>query len=220
MKLERKFGEDVEGYSIPVLNEREVRAAAGLFFVVLLVAATQVIDKQNFAMLKYSIVFFLFDFILRVLVNPRYAPSMILGRLLVKNQTPEYVGAPQKKFAWIIGLFLATVMFVHMVILNGYSPITGFSCMFCLIFLFFESAFGICLGCKVYHLVYKTKALYCPGEVCEIKSRKEIQKVSGAQILIVLGSVLFMVLVGVMHHENLQKKPYDIFGLESHTQTK
>ena len=146
MKLERKFGEDVEGYSIPVLNEREVRAAAGLFFVVLLVAATQVIDKQNFAMLKYSIVFFLFDFILRVLVNPRYAPSMILGRLLVKNQTPEYVGAPQKKFAWIIGLFLATVMFVHMVILNGYSPITGFSCMFCLIFLFFESAFGICLG--------------------------------------------------------------------------
>lgn len=27
-----KFGEDVEGYNIPVLNEREVRAAAGILF--------------------------------------------------------------------------------------------------------------------------------------------------------------------------------------------
>ena len=27
-----KFGEDVDGYNIPVLNEREVRAAAGLLF--------------------------------------------------------------------------------------------------------------------------------------------------------------------------------------------
>jgi hypothetical protein len=25
-----KFGEDVDGYGIPVLNEREIRAAAGL----------------------------------------------------------------------------------------------------------------------------------------------------------------------------------------------
>jgi hypothetical protein len=28
-----KFGEDVEGYEIPVLNEREIRAAAGILFV-------------------------------------------------------------------------------------------------------------------------------------------------------------------------------------------
>ena len=27
-----KFGEDVEGYRIPVLNEREIRAAAGMLF--------------------------------------------------------------------------------------------------------------------------------------------------------------------------------------------
>ena len=27
-----KFGEDVKGYDIPVLNEREIRAAAGIFF--------------------------------------------------------------------------------------------------------------------------------------------------------------------------------------------
>jgi len=28
----KQFGETVEGYSIPVLNEREIRAAAGILF--------------------------------------------------------------------------------------------------------------------------------------------------------------------------------------------
>ena len=30
-----KFGEDVEGYNIPVLNEREIRAAAGILFLIM-----------------------------------------------------------------------------------------------------------------------------------------------------------------------------------------
>ena len=220
MAFERKFGEVVEGYSIPVLNEREIRAAAGILLVVLLIAATQVIDKQSFTMLKYSIVFFLFDFIVRVFVNPKYSPALILGRLIVRNQTPEYVGAPQKKFSWYIGVGLATIMFVHMVVLNAYSPITGFSCLFCLVFLFCESAFGICIGCKVYHLIYKSKALYCPGEVCEIKARKEIQKVGRAQVLIVLAAIAFMVLVSSLFHDSMKSKPYDILGISKTAQTK
>ena len=32
------FGEDVDNYSIPVLNEREIRAAAGILFVLMLVS--------------------------------------------------------------------------------------------------------------------------------------------------------------------------------------
>lgn len=28
----RQFGENVEGYRIPVLNEREIRASAGILF--------------------------------------------------------------------------------------------------------------------------------------------------------------------------------------------
>ncbi len=32
------FGEDVQGYSTPVLNEREIRASAGLFFLAMLIA--------------------------------------------------------------------------------------------------------------------------------------------------------------------------------------
>jgi hypothetical protein len=32
MKKGNQFGETVEGYNIPVLNEREIRAAAGILF--------------------------------------------------------------------------------------------------------------------------------------------------------------------------------------------
>ena len=41
-------------------------------------------------------------------------------------------------------------MFTFMVVVNAYSFITGIICLICLLFLFFESAFGICLGCQLY----------------------------------------------------------------------
>ena len=155
-----KFGEDVEGYNIPVLNEREIRASAGILFLFVFMSLMLVIFKQYFIMIKYVISFFLTDFLIRVFVNPKYSPTLILGRLIVRNQIPEYVGAQQKKFAWIIGVVLAAIMFIFLVIVNAYSPITGIICLVCLVFLFFESAFGICLGCKFYSMFYKEKAQY------------------------------------------------------------
>ena len=135
-----QFGENVEGYNIPVLNEREIRAAAGLLFLMMFISIMVVILKGDFLLLKYAIVIFLTDILIRVLINPKYAPTLILGRLIVRNQTPEYVGAQQKKFAWIIGIVLAVTMFILQVVVNSFSPITGLICMICLIFLFFESA--------------------------------------------------------------------------------
>jgi len=38
MKKVIQFGEDVPGYDIPVLNEREIRAAAGILFLVIYTA--------------------------------------------------------------------------------------------------------------------------------------------------------------------------------------
>ena len=32
MKKVKQFGETVEGYNIPVLNEREIRASAGILY--------------------------------------------------------------------------------------------------------------------------------------------------------------------------------------------
>jgi hypothetical protein len=215
-----KFGEDVEGYNIPVLNEREIRAAAGILFLLLFISLMLIIFKGNFLLIKYGITMFLTDFIIRVFVNPKFSPTLIIGRLIVRNQVPEYVGAQQKKVAWIIGVVLAVIMFVFLVLVNAYSPITGIICLICLIFLFFESAFGICLGCKFYSVVYKEKAQHCPGEVCDVKSKHDIQKTSAVQLMIVLGFIVYLFLAGFLFNDNFSKKPYDLFGINSSAQSK
>ena len=215
-----QFGENVEGYSIPVLNEREIRASAGIFFLVMFTSLMLILFKGDFLLIKYVIVVFLTDFSIRVFINPKFAPSLILGRLIVRNQSPEYVGAQQKQFAWIIGVALATIMFIFLVVVNSFSPITGIICLICLVFLFFESAFGICLGCKFYSMFYKEKAQYCPGEVCDRKSKQDIQKTSGVQMLVVLGFIAYIFLAGFFFNDNFSKKPFDLFGINSSTQSK
>ena len=211
-----QFGEKVEGYDIPVLNEREIRAGAGILFLMMFTTILEVMYKGNFVPLKFAVVIFMTDILIRVLINPRFAPSLIIGRLIVRRQTPEYVGAKQKLFAWIIGIILAVTMFVLLIVVNSYSPITGIICLICLIFLFFEAAFGICLGCLVYSWIYKEKAQHCPGEVCELKDRQAIQKTSWGQILIVLAFIVYVYLVIVTFKESFSKKPFDLFGLEKH----
>lgn len=212
-----KFGEDVEGYRIPVLNEREIRAAAGILFVLMFLAILLVILKGNFLLLKFAATIFLVDIVIRAFVNPRFSPSLVLGRLIVRNQAPEYVGAPQKRFAWFIGTGLASVMFGLQVLANTYGPITGIICLICLIFLFFESAFGICLGCKVYPLFHRGPVQYCPGEVCRPAERQEIQRVSRPQLLVLLGFAI-LVVVGVrLLADAYREPPRPLFAPPSET---
>lgn len=212
-----QFGENVEGYNIPVLNEREIRAGAGILFLLMFITIQIVIFNNNFTPLKFAIVIFLTDILIRVLINPRFAPSLIIGRFIVRNQTPEYVGAAQKKFAWNIGIALGVIMLVLQVIVNSYSPITGIICLICLIFLFFEASFGICLGCLFYGWVKKDKAQYCPGEICEVKDRQEIQKTSITQYLIVVGFIAYIFLVVNIFSDSFTKPPYDLLGIDNRT---
>lgn len=207
-----KFGEDVEGYNVPVLNEREVRAAAGILFLATFISLMFILFRGNFIPIKYVISFFLTDFLIRVLISPRFAPTLILARLIVHNQTPEYVGAAQKKFAWVIGIVLAATMFVFFIILNAYSVITGIICLICLIFLFFESVFGICLGCLFYPLFFKEKIQLCPGDVCEVKEKQDIQKTSAGQILTLLVFIACMFLTVYLMNDSFSKKPHALFG--------
>ena len=207
-----KFGEDVDGYTIPVLNEREIRAAAGLLFLMMFVAIAAAVCTHSFLLLKYAIAIFLPDMLIRVFISPRYSPTLILGRLIVRNQVPEYVGAPQKRYAWMIGVILASIMFVLVNVMNTYSPISGLICLACLIFLFFESAFGICLGCTLYAWRYGARAQYCPGEVCEPAARHAIQQTSKAQVLIALGLVAWVVIVALLFHDTYAVKPHALFG--------
>ncbi len=215
-----QFGENVEGYKTRVLNEREIRAAAGILFLATFLSLMFILFKNNFLPIKYVISLFLADFLVRVFINPRFSPTLIIGRLIVGKQVPEYVGAPQKKFAWTIGVVLSASMFIFMVVINSYSPVTGIICLICLLFLFFESAFGICLGCKFYPLFFKEKAENCPGEICDTKSKQSIQKTSAVQLLIVIAFAAFIFLTALFFNDQFSKKPYDLFGIRGSSKSK
>jgi Domain of unknown function (DUF4395) len=214
------FGEKVPGYQILVMNEREIRAAAGLMFLATFISLMLIIFEGNFVPIKYVISIFLIDFSIRLFINPKFSPVLILGRFFVSNQNPEYVGAIQKKFAWYIGLILSATMFVLMVLMNTYSIITGIVCLICLILMFFETAFGICIGCKLYKIFKKEEAQYCPGEVCDIKAKQPIQKISQVQYLVVMGFTALVLLFSSLVIEKLQQKPVDLFKLGTFEKSK
>jgi hypothetical protein len=191
-----QFGETLPGYDVPVLNEREVRAAAGILFFFALVSFMNSWLLGNFRLTQIFVIAFLIDFSIRIFINPRFSPSMILGRIAVRKQVPEWAGAPQKRFAWAIGWVLAVVMFYLIVLNNVVGPINLIVCATCLTLMFFESAFGICLACKIYNAFSRQQAQHCPGGVCEVFTPHESQKVSLGGTAIVIAFLATIGLVG------------------------
>lgn len=189
-----EFGEQIEGYEVRVLNERAVRASAGILFFLAIIAFMNAFLLGNFQPTRVFVVAFLIDFTIRIFINPLYAPSLIVGQWFVRKQQPEYVGAPQKRFAWAIGFVLALAMLYLMVLNNVIGPINLLVCSTCLFLMFFESAFGICIGCKFYNLLNQEKARLCPGGVCESPSTNH-SSVNLIQIAVLL---LFVAVVGAI----------------------
>ena len=200
------FGETVNGYEVKVLNEREARAGAGILFLLGFISFVNCMVTQSLFIMQIFIGVFLFEFIIRVLINPKYAPSLIMGRFMVNNQVPEYVGAKQKRFAWSIGLGLAIFLLGLTTIFPSSTPIgeeslhnalIGLSCMICLLLLYFEAVFGICLGCKIYNRFNKDEARYCAGAVCEKKDRHACQKISlgemGVLVVFFVGLIIWII---------------------------
>lgn len=187
-----QFGELHPDYTVPVLNERAVRASAGMLFLVGLVAFMNAWLVGNFALTRVFVLLFLVDFSVRILVNPRYSPTLIVGQWVVRQQQPEWVGAPQKRFAWAIGWALALIMVYLVVIHRVIGPVNLIVCSLCLTLMFFESAFGICLGCKVYNAFNAKPAQHCPGGTCErpLTDRPQVSAVQLASVAVFAGLVV------------------------------
>jgi hypothetical protein len=183
------YGEKVAGYDVRVLNEREARAAAGILFVGAFLGLTNGVMLGTAVFSEYFVSFFALDFTIRV-IKPQYAPSLLLGRFFVQNQTPEYVGAEQKRFAWLLGMILSWPMFYYLVIDFQPNPIKVLVCLICMALLFLESAFSICVGCKLFNIFKKEKATHCPGDVCELKIKEPIQRFSAVQRSILVLTVI------------------------------
>lgn len=208
MKKYIYFGESVEGYDIPVLNEREARAGAGILLLPAIASFVNSYLTHNFIFTKIFVTVFMVDFFIRIFINPNYAPSLILGRFFVQNQTPEYVGAKQKRFAWSIGFVLSVIMFFIIVVFEIMTTIKIGICLLCIIFLFSETAFGICIGCILYHKTQKNRPLYCPGNVCEVKTKEKIQQFSKLQMisLVLFFTGVYILSHGINQHEEALEK--------------
>ncbi|MDI9309311.1 MAG: DUF4395 domain-containing protein [Limnohabitans sp.] len=209
--LNNQFGEKVDGYTITVFNNREIRATAGIMFLMAFISLILILSNGNFVPVKYVLSIFVLEFFTRLFINPRYAPLLIIGRLIVRNQNPEFVGAGQKKFAWYIGFTISTIMFFLLVIMNAFSPITGIACLICLLLMFSESSFGICFGCKLYGLIKKDKAQYCPGEICDTKQKHPIQKITIKHFFALLGLFIFIIMLFILCQETFAIKAHRLF---------
>src|SRR5438309_1413418 len=91
-----QFGENVEGYDIAVLNEREIRASAGILFLATFISLMLILFKNNFLPIKYVITIFFTDFIIRVFINPRFSPALIIGRLFLATRYRNMLGHSKK----------------------------------------------------------------------------------------------------------------------------
>lgn len=186
MKKYFYFWEKVDWYSVRVLNERENRAWAWIMFLFWIIAFISGCLSWNFFTTKIIVIIFFLDLFIRVIINPKYSPLLILWRFIVWNQKPEYVWASQKRFAWTLWLIIATIMIFLLVLNNIINPLTIILCFICLILLFFETSFWICIWCIIYNFFNKEKAKMCPWWVCEVKKKEDIQKIDIIQIIVLI----------------------------------
>lgn len=194
-----EYGEKVPGYDVRVINEREARAAAGILGTLGLIIIFVGIGFNHIIAARVYLAFLFVDFTIRM-IDPRYVPSLLIGRFVVQNQKPEYVGGLQKRFAWTIGWFISLPMMWWFVLNWDITFYKVLICVLCASLMFLESAFSICVGCLIYEAITRHKAQYCPGGVCEIRQKEPIQtfnpiqKIIAAMTMIglVVGTYLFL----------------------------
>ena len=166
MSLFFNFGEMTSEYDFKVINEREARASAGIMFLLGTISLFNFILTKNLFFAEVFSVTFILEFVVRIFINPLYAPYMMLGSLFVRNQKPEWVEAKPKRFAWVLGLMLGAVM-GYFILFNILTPARLIVCLLCLFLLYMEAVFGICLGCMLYKKL-NLELKKCPGDVCEV----------------------------------------------------
>ena len=159
--MERSFDQPIAGVAarkenrrVAVVNENEVRAAAGVTMVLGAVAFSYAYFTRQYIPLQIVATLFFVEFLTRVVVGLRCSPIGLLARAMTSNRPPEWVSAKPKRFAWTLGLAMT---FAMTIITNsgirGTLPRT--ICVICLTLMWMESALGLCLGCQIYGLLVR-----------------------------------------------------------------
>ena len=116
--------------------------------------------------LQWATIVIAYGFVARVLTGPTLSP---LGQLVTRVVTPRLriperpVPGPPKRFAQGVGVAFS----VTALVLSGLGYWTAAEVMLALLAsaAFLESAFGLCLGCKVFAVLIRAGVV--PEEVCE-----------------------------------------------------
>ena len=171
------FGEKDEALAYKTVDEHVMRASASILLLLSLVAFTYGFMMRNFNALPYITGFIMLNFFVGVIINPKFAPTIILAKLFNKKE-PKSIGAVQKHFAWSLGLILSSVTFILTIFLldnvRFFEPLCAL-CIFCTTLLYFEVVFNTCIGCKLYHFALSKGVVKkpdvkptCSGDHCEI----------------------------------------------------
>ena len=181
-----KFENDTSAGTI-LLNERAVRARAGLLFLIPVILLFIRIDHGNHDQLivdtinntiiertydhafAYSLIFFvMYEMLVAMFIKTsHFSITSQLGVIFTKKQTPIYQPMRPKIFAWLIGLVLAMLCQISLY----YTVMQSIAFYFlaaCLLFMWLESVCGICVGCKIYNFFVRIGVVKKVCEVCHI----------------------------------------------------
>lgn len=145
------------------MDEHAVRARAGILNIITWIAIINVFfwKEPKFVYVLFPLVSFEFMTSMTFGLTP-IAPVGFLGSLLAiaLYDKPHWKPARPKRFAWAIGLFLATSCLTFFLFRKdlgeAYIPLVGLSVLSCNLATWLESACGFCLGCFIYN-TYLTK---------------------------------------------------------------
>lgn len=138
----------------PVVNEHQVRAAAGTTMALGVVAFAYAYFEQRYWGLQVVASFFFVEFLVRVTAGISRSPVGLLAGWMTRRQPPDWVSAKPKRFAWTLGLAMAAGMTI---ITNdgirGWLPRS--ICLVCLALMWLESVLGLCLGCEIHGILVR-----------------------------------------------------------------
>lgn len=135
----------------------------------------------------WVLIYAVFDLLAGMTVwTSRFSPTIQLSAFLARNRPPEWKPLGPKRFAWGLGLFLATfclVFFNPSVFAQGVNTVFAHDILpttvnyipyqipvvlvwVCLAMIWMEAVMGFCLGCKLHSLLVRLRVLKDPCYAC------------------------------------------------------
>lgn len=165
------------------VNETAIRIGAGIMFTIGFFTFLSVYYAGKYEMAIGVVALFWLDFLLKV-INPSYSLVGTIANYLARNKEKVWVWAIQKRFAWSIGLVMASVVLwalinrvlIHHNLHHIAETISWpmYFCIVCLIFMRLEAILWWCAGCKIFEFLVKHKFLKnndhqtCPDGACSL----------------------------------------------------